>query len=133
MLPVMKTCPSCKGQLRKVSTVCSYCGYDYSAASPEFSEPEPLTPETNSGGVPGRNPKALAALIFGVLGFTVLGAALAVAYGRIARREIGEANEAAGHEVQTGAGIATAGEVLGWVFLVWFILAIVALLSESGL
>lgn len=57
---------------------------------------------------PRTNGLAVASLVLGILWIYWLGSILALVFGYVARRQIRERNEA-------GAGLATAGIVLGWV------------------
>jgi hypothetical protein len=64
------------------------------------------------------NAFAVASLVFGILGFVALpliGAALALGFGWVARRQIAVAGD-------LGSGVARAGSILGGV---WFILALI--------
>lgn len=70
------------------------------------------------------NPLALASFVMAILGFVVLpvvGAALAIVLGEMARRRISKTGEA-------GFAIATAGTILG---ALWFVLVLTAVLAMS--
>lgn len=81
---------------------------------------------------PRTNGLAIAALVCGVIGF-LCGATslLAVIFGHISRGQIRKSNGA-----ETGDGMALAGLILGYVFLVgwliyWLVIVIVAI-ADSG-
>lgn len=70
------------------------------------------------------SPLALASFVMAILGFVVLpvvGAALAIVLGEMARRRISKTGEA-------GFAIATAGTILG---ALWFVLVLTAVLAMS--
>lgn len=75
------------------------------------------------------NGMAIASMVLGIVWIYWIGSILALVFGYIAKRQIAERNE-------SGAGMATAGIVLGWVgigFLVLFIvIAIVAALGADN-
>jgi hypothetical protein len=61
---------------------------------------------------------AIASMVLGIVWIYWIGSILALVFGYIAKRQIAERNE-------SGAGMATAGIVLGWVgigFLVLFVI-----------
>jgi ABC-type phosphate transport system permease subunit len=76
--------------------------------------------------VPGTNGLAIASLITGIFGFfCFIPAVLALVFGYVARSQIARTGG-----VQPGRGMATAGIVLGWIWIaltvVWFIVAVAA-------
>ena len=98
----------------------------------DAEEPRPPTPPKNVNtwyGYPGYQPPphrpyngfAIASLVLGITWVWWIGSLLAVIFGWIARRQIDESN---GWE--RGRGMATAGLVLGLVWLALLALAIVA-------
>ena len=98
------------------------------SGSPPASSPVPTDP-SYGGGPPayGYNPPtngmAIASLVFGILGLTVLfglGSILALVFGYVARGQIKRSNGAEG-----GRGLAMAGLVLGWIGVALSILMVV--------
>jgi hypothetical protein len=63
---------------------------------------------------------AIAALISGLLGFTAIGAVLAVVFGHVA---LGQVKRSRGW--QRGGGMAVAGLALGYAFVAIFVLAVI--------
>jgi len=81
-----------------------------------------------AGGTP-TNGMAVASLILGIVWIYWIGSVLALVFGYMARRQIAERGEG-------GAGLATAGIVLGWIgvgVLVAMVLVFVFLGVVSGL
>ncbi|MBW3611553.1 MAG: DUF4190 domain-containing protein [Actinobacteria bacterium] len=70
---------------------------------------------------------AIASMVLGIVWIYWIGSVLALVFGYIAKRQIAERNEA-------GAGMATAGIVLGWVgigaLVLVVVIAIIVNLSE---
>jgi hypothetical protein len=71
------------------------------------------------------NGMAIAAMVLGILWLYWVGSILALVFGYIARNQIRERNEA-------GAGMATAGIVLGWIGVGFLVLAIVVGLGVNA-
>ncbi len=74
---------------------------------------------------------AVASLVLGIVWVLGIGSLLAVGFGHVARRQISDANHAAGREVQRGAGIAMAGLLLGWIGLALLILLFIVTDGEG--
>ena len=93
--------------------------------------PGPTDPSYGAGGPPAygysppTNGMAIASLIFGILGLTILfglGSILALVFGYVARGQIKRSNDAEG-----GRGLALGGIVLGWIGIALAILMVVFL------
>jgi ABC-type lipoprotein release transport system permease subunit len=73
---------------------------------------------------------AVASMVLGILWIVWIGSVLALVFGYIAKRQIAERNE-------QGAGLATAGIVLGWVgigaLVLVVIIAIIVGLTDSNM
>ncbi len=74
---------------------------------------------------PRTNGLAVVSLVLGIVWVLGIGSFLALGFGYVARRQISDANHAAGREVQRGAGIAMAGLLLGWIGVALLILLII--------
>lgn len=89
-------------------------GYQYESSQQAWSNlPQGIVVQQTNG-------KAIASLVLGILWIWCIGSALALTLGYAARREIQQSRGAQG-----GAGIATAGIVLGWIgvgFFAFFLL-----------
>jgi hypothetical protein len=81
-----------------------------------YSDRPPWAPLPRTSGF------AVAALIFGILPIAGIGAILAIVFGIHARRQIARAQGQL-----TGRGMATAGLVLGWIWIGLFIVGFVAI------
>jgi len=87
------------------------------------SEPRPAATHPYPPAIRVRtNGLAIAALIAGILWFTWIGAVLAVIFGHVARRQIGQSKG-----WQRGGGMALAGVVLGYSGLAVLLFTVLAL------
>ncbi|MFB0538155.1 MAG: DUF4190 domain-containing protein [Anaerolineae bacterium] len=112
-------CPNCGTENAEGSTICQSCSASLTSPAPRPLAQATVRPAPTSG-------LAIASLIFGILGLTLLptlGSVLAVILGYMAKSEI---NSSAGQ--LEGSGLATTGVVLGYIGLGLALLAIVAVL-----
>lgn len=77
---------------------------------------------------PTTNGMAIASLVLGILWLYWIGSVLAIIFGYMARRQIGESG---GRE--QGGGLATAGIVLGWIGVGILVFIFLAVVVGSGL
>jgi len=94
----MKSCPACAEQIQAEALVCRFCGYDYKTQSAGSSA------TTSTSGL------AIASMVLGILWLWWIGSILAVVFGHISLKQIGESNG-----TQGGRGMAIAGLVLGYI------------------
>jgi hypothetical protein len=73
---------------------------------------------------PGTNGFAVAALVVGIVGLCLCFGFLGIIFGHIARRQIEETGQA-------GAGLATAGIVLGWIAVALVVLRVIVIGSAG--
>jgi hypothetical protein len=75
------------------------------------------------------NGMAIASMVLGIVWLWWIGSILALVFGYVAKSQIAQRNE-------SGAGMATAGIVLGWIgvgtFVVFFLLPLLGLFSSFG-
>ena len=112
-------CPNCGTENAEGSTICQSCSASLTSPAPQPLAQATVRPAPTSG-------LAIASLIFGILGLTLLptlGSVVAVILGYMAKSEI---NSSAGQ--LEGSGLATTGLVLGYIGLGLALLAIVAVL-----
>jgi hypothetical protein len=101
-------CPNCGTENADGSTICQSCGTSLTSPAPQPPAQATVRPAPTSG-------LAIASLIFGILGLTLLptlGSVVAVILGYMAKSEI---NSSTGQ--LEGSGLATAGLVLGYIGL----------------
>jgi hypothetical protein len=79
-------------------------------------------PPTPGYAAPQSNGKALASLIIAIASFFFcqIGGVAAIILGRVARKEIKESQGR-----QTGSGLATAGEIIGWIDIALTVLIVI--------
>lgn len=101
----MKACPVCAEEIQDAALVCRHCGAKSSPAGWGVPGPDltPTRPNKTSG-------FAIASMVLGILWIYWIGSILALVFAFQARKEIRESGGSVG-----GAGMATAGMVLGWV------------------
>jgi hypothetical protein len=92
----------------------------YQYAQPPYGQPAPYGPPP---GYPYAAPRstnglAIASLVLGILWLYWIGSVLALVFGYMARKQIRERGD-------DGAGLATAGIVLGWIGVGAFVLAMI--------
>jgi hypothetical protein len=109
-----KRCPACSEMVRKAADVCRYCGHDFDSRSGDAL-----------AGVLGVNVYAVASLVLGLVWLGGIGSILAVVFANIAKNEIAQTNE-------SGYGMATAGQVLGWIGIVVMVIFFGALCSVTS-
>jgi hypothetical protein len=89
---------------------------------PRFPGYVPAAPYAPGGPVPGTNGLAIAALVCGIFGFfCFIPAILALVFGYISRSQIRQTGG-----LQPGRGMATAGIVLGWIWIALTVVVIIA-------
>jgi hypothetical protein len=137
-------CPECGAANPDEAQFCQDCGAPLGeAASPAEpilppppaglpSEPRPVGAVPPSG-EPPTSGLAIAALVLGILGIVqvlpVVGSALALLFGYMARSDIRDRPQAL-----SGEGLATAGIVLGWIGVgLWVLGALGLVLGLTGL
>jgi small-conductance mechanosensitive channel len=88
---------------------------EIAAAAADPAPPgQPVAPVTQVNGL------AIASVLLAVLWFAGIGAVLALVFGYRARRQV---QDSAG--AQTGAGLATAGIILGWIGIVILVAGVI--------
>ena len=91
-----------------------------------YTPPPPPPPGTGGYAAPQTNPKALWAMILGILGIVscgVLAGIPALILGNSAQKEIAQSGGA-----QTGEGMAKAGVIMGWIAVALAVLGIVVII-----
>jgi hypothetical protein len=138
-------CPECGANNPDEAQFCQDCGAPLGEAASQAEPVQPLAPPPSQppeprleGGVPpeGGPPTsglAIAALVLGILGviqvLPVVGSALALLFGYMARSDIRDRPAAL-----SGEGLATAGIVLGWIGVgLWVLGALGLVLGLAGL
>jgi hypothetical protein len=132
-------CPECGASNPDEAQFCEECGAPLNLAPPEEVPSElpavPPTPPTRptSTGEPPTSGLAIAALVLGILGviqvLPIVGSALALLFGYMARSDIRDRPLSL-----SGAGLATAGIVLGWIGVgIWVLGALGLVLGLAGL
>jgi hypothetical protein len=125
-------CTTCGTEIGPGQRFCGNCGRPAGATAAD----PPGSIGSVSGSVSQSSGKAVAALVLGIAGFVVFPvvcSVLAIVLGRQAKHEI------AADPRLTGAGMANAGEVLGWIGLVLtalallFFITVVASFSQMNL
>ena len=112
----MPFCANCGRDLSPAAVACPNCGHPGPAATTTVI---PFAPSKRTEGF------AIASLVCGIVGFfavPLIGSVLAIVFGSAARRRIAD------DENLTGAEMARAGIIIGWIGLVLGILAIVFLI-----
>lgn len=134
----MKKCVYCGADLEDQAAFCTRCGKpagEENGSAPSGSQGQPSGmpyapgPGYYGGPVPGRyNGMAIASLVLGIVGIFFNGlylvpSILAIIFGILGRSQIRR------DPSQRGMGMATAGLVLGIVFLVLYLLVIILMLA----
>jgi hypothetical protein len=114
----------CAEQVQDAAVVCRHCGSTIGALAPEAAmagaaagaSPGTATPWPQQRPYPGGMPvartngMAIASLVCGLLWFWGVGSILGIVFGHVAKNQIRASGGREG-----GRGMATAGQVLGWL------------------
>ncbi len=135
-------CPECGAENPDEAQFCEECGAPLDQAAPKVEPAQPPAPQPAPSRPPaprpppGREPPtsglAVASLVLGILGIVqvlpVVGSALALLLGYMARSDIRDRPQAL-----SGAGLATAGIILGWIGVgLWVLGALALVLGLTG-
>jgi len=104
-----KQCPACVEPIRAEALVCWHCGFD-------------LRTGTSPARAASTNGFAIASLILGVIPFLGVGAIVAVVFGHLALGQIRRSNGS-----ESGRGFAIAGLILGYTWIVVYVILVVAI------
>jgi len=117
----VKPCPLCTEEIQDEAIRCRFCGASLIAGSD--SAPTPVWAQQVRPRVSGM---AIASLVLGIVWFYWIASILALIFGYVAKREIDRdpANV-------SGRGMATAGIILGWVWMGILVVVIVVVVVVS--